>query len=77
MAVNRALEVPRAVAAVRAFLQNELASRIGHVEQEPPFVGFQNAPLHLAQLNLQDFLELFGAQRMKHHELVETVHELR
>src|ERR1700682_2281268 len=75
MAFDRALEVPRAVALVRAFLQKEVAAGIGHAEQELTLGGFQDALLHLAQLDFEDFLKLLAPQRMKHHHFVEPVHE--
>src|SRR5216684_1998857 len=77
MAFDGALEVPRTVALVRAFLQEEVAAGIGYPEQELPLGGFQNALLHLAQLDFEDFLELLASQRMKHHHFVEAVHEFR
>src|SRR5467141_885354 len=77
MAFNGALEVPRTVALVRAFLQEEVAAGIGYPEQELPLGGFQNALLHLAQLDFEDFLELLAPQRMKYHHFVEPVHEFR
>jgi len=58
MAFDRAFEVPRAVALVRAFLQEEVAAGIGHAEQELTLGGFQNALLHLAQLDFQHPLKL-------------------
>src|SRR5882757_4386299 len=77
MAFDGALEVPRTVALVRAFLQEEVAAGIGYPEQELPLSGFQNALLHLAQLDFEDFLELLAPQRMKHHHFVEAIHEFR
>jgi hypothetical protein len=50
------LQVPRAIALIRPLVQEKLAARIGHVEQELPLLGFQNALLHAAQLDLQYFL---------------------
>src|SRR5260370_7191952 len=77
MAFNGALEVPRTVALVRAFLQEEVAAGIGYPEQELPLGGFQNALLHLAQLDFENPLKLFAPQRMKHHYFVEPDHKFR
>ena len=77
VAFDGALEVPCAVALVRAFLQEELAAGVGHAEQELTLGGFQNALLHLAQLDFEHPLKLLTSQRMKHHHFIEPVHEFR
>ena len=51
--------------------------RLRHAEQEAPLGRFQHALLHHAQLDFQNLLELFGAQRMENHRLVDAVHEFR
>ena len=52
MPLDGPLQVPRAIALIRPFVQEKLAARIGHVEQELPLLGFQNAVLQAAQLDL-------------------------
>ena len=49
----------------------------GHAKQKLSLGGFQNALLHLAELDFEHLLELFAAQRMKHHHFVQAVHEFR
>src|SRR5258708_9973870 len=77
MAFDRALEVPRAIALVRAFLQEEVAAGIGHAEQELTLGGFQDTLLHLAQLDFEHPLKLLTPQRMTHPQFVEPVREFR
>src|SRR5438128_2638125 len=71
------LQVPCAVALVRSFLQQEVATGIRHAKQELSLGGFQNALLHLTQFDLQHLLKLLAPQWMKHHHFVEAIHELR
>ncbi len=75
MALDRALQVPCAIALVRAFLQEELFTRAGHAEQELAFGCFQHPLLDLSQFDIQHFLELFFPKWMKNHHFVETIHE--
>ena len=56
--------------------RNLLAGR-RHAEQKLAAPRVQHALLHHAQLDLQNLLQLLMPQRMKHHHLVQPVHELR
>src|SRR3989442_2803928 len=75
MTFDGALQMPCPVALVRPFLQQEVASRRGHAEEKLPLGRIQNPLLHLAQLDIQHFLQLLLPERMKHHHLVQPVHE--
>src|SRR6267154_1524862 len=77
VALDGALEVPRTVALVCAFLQEEVPARIRHAEQELPLGSRQNSLLNLAQLDFEHPLKLLAPQRMKHHHFVEAIHEFR
>ena len=75
MALNGSLQVPGAVTLIRAFFQQEVAPSSGHAKQELPLGGLQNALLHLPQLNVQHFFQLFAPQRMENDCFVQPVHE--
>src|SRR6267154_1626736 len=77
VALDGAFEVPRTVALVCAFLQEEVPARIRHAEQELPLGSLENSLLYLAQLDFEYPLKLFAPQRMKHHHFVKAVHEFR
>src|SRR5258706_983732 len=77
VALDGTLEVPRTVALVCAFLQEEVPARIRHAEQKLPLGSLQNSLLNLAQLDFEHALELLAPQRVKHHHLVEAIHEFR
>ena len=46
MPLDGPLQVPCAIALIRPFVQEKLAARSGHVEQELPLLGFQSAVAH-------------------------------
>src|SRR5882757_5649740 len=75
VALNGALQVPGAVTLIRAFFQQEVAPRGGHAKQELTLGGLQNALLHLPQLNVQHFFQLFTSQRMENDRFIQPVHE--
>src|SRR5258708_33015948 len=77
VAFDGALEVPRTVALVCAFPQEEVPAWIRHAEQELPLGSLQNSLLNLAQLDFEHPLKLLAPQRMKHHHFVEAIHEFR
>src|SRR5881397_691554 len=45
--------------------------------QRAAWCGLKKPPLNSIQLDVEDFFEFGGAQRLKHHDLVDAVHELR
>jgi len=75
VAFNGALEVARAVALVGAFLQEEIAAAIGDAKEEFAVGGFEDAPLHEAEFDVEDGFEFGAFQGMKDDELVEAVHK--
>src|SRR6266702_3874636 len=77
MPLDGTLQVTGPVALVSSFLQEELPTRLRHAEQKLTLGGFQHALLHLAKFDLQNLFKLFAPQRMKHHHLVQSVHEFR
>src|SRR6266568_3939554 len=77
MPLDGTLQVTGPITLVSSFLQEEVAPRLRHAEQKLTLGGFQHALLHLAKFNLQNLFKLFASQRMKHHHLVQPVHEFR
>ena len=75
VAFDGALKVTRAVALVRAFLQEEVAAWFGDAEKELAFGGFKDALLHHGQLDIENLLELFALEWVEDHNLVQAVHE--
>src|SRR6266581_9805899 len=68
-------QVSCAVALVRTLLQKEISTIRGHSEKKLSLSGIQDALLHLTQLDIQHFLELFTPQRMENNHFVEPVHK--
>src|SRR5713101_1556072 len=68
-------QVSCAVALVGPLLQKEISTIRGHPEEKLPLGGIQDALLHLTQLDIQHFLELFTPQRVENNHFVEAVHK--
>ena len=75
VALDGTLEVTRAVALVRALLQEEITALFGNAEKELAFGGFEDALLHHGQLDIENLFELFALERVENHDLVEAVQE--
>src|SRR5207245_11205314 len=75
--LNRPLQMPRAILQVSPFSQQILPRFRRHPEQKLPPRRLQHPLLHYPQLNLQNLLQLLRPQGMKHHHLVQPVHEFR
>ena len=75
IALDGALQMACTVALVRAFLQKEIAARVGDAKEEFSVGGVQDALLDHAQLDVEDLLELLALQRVEDDQLVQAVHE--
>src|SRR5437016_2146173 len=60
VALNGTLQVACAIALVRAFLQQEVASGVRYAEEKLSLGGVQNPLLHLPQLDIEHFLKLLA-----------------
>src|SRR5260370_26315410 len=68
-------QVSCAVALVRSLLQKEISTIRGPPKENLPLVGIQDALLHLPQLDIQHFLELFTPQRVENNHFIKPVHK--
>src|SRR5262249_40452012 len=76
--LDRSLQVSRSVFDIRAFFQQEVLYRLCAVENEASLAGrLQDPLLHHAQFDFQDLRQVFSAQPLEYHNLVDAVHELR
>src|SRR5690242_16263902 len=75
--LNRSLQMPRPVLEVGPFLQKKFTRRRRRPEQKLSSSRVQHSLLHHSQLYLQYLFQLFLPQRVKHHHLIQPVHELR
>src|SRR5207237_4466367 len=77
-ALDRALQVPRAIPEIGAFHQQELPGGVGDVNQERSACSSALDTLldHL-QLNINDPAQFLSTERFEDHDVVQTVDELR
>src|SRR5262249_32460567 len=76
-ALNGALRVAGSILPIRA-LDEQKALHFGCTAKNKLTVAgsLQDALLHHAQLDFQNLLEVFGAQHLEDHSLIDAVHEL-
>src|SRR6266581_7287193 len=75
MPFDSPFQVSCAVALVGTLLQKEISTSRGHPEEKLSLGRIQDALLHLTQLDIQHFLELFTPQRVENDHFVEAVHK--
>src|ERR1700733_5265802 len=75
--LNGALQVACSVALVGTFSQEKCAPFFGDSKLEPTRSRVQHAPLHIAQLDLENFVQVLAPERMEHYNFVQTIHEFR
>jgi len=75
MALNGPLEMPRTIALVRTFLEQEFPTRTCYPKEKLPFSSFQYSLLDLTQLDLQNLFQVIPPQGTKNNHLVQAVHE--
>src|SRR5258707_12120366 len=78
MAFDSALQMASTVTRIGAFLQQELLGALRAVKNK--LVGssrHQNTLLHQTEFDFEDSCQMFVAQRLEDHSLVDAVHELR
>ena len=77
VAFDRPLQVPRTVTRVSALPKQKLLRVSRTIEHK--LVGarsHEHALLHHAEFDLKNLRQMFVAQRLEHHRLVDAVHEL-
>src|SRR5712664_1739469 len=77
-ALDRALQVPRAIPEISSLHQQELPGGIGDINQERFACGSSlDTLLHHLKLNINDPAQFLITQRFEDYDLVQAVDELR
>src|ERR1043166_8450243 len=78
MALDGPFQVASAISHIGALLQQEFLGFFREVNQEwLACGGVRNTLLQHSQLDVYDPAQFFLAQRLKHHDLIQAVHEFR